>query len=205
LTHVLTTYHNFDLVGSAETFEVALPIVRRCEVDVVLYDLRCLSGLIGLRRLAIASEVSVLALGVEESVEWVVACAEAGIAGYVTDNTSLDELVTRVEDAARGDFNCPPHIAASLLRRLATIGPFLGSAGVRSRLTPRELEVATLLQEGLSNKQIASRLTIQLATVKNHVHSILEKLETSTRIDAAAVLRSSSVGIPSHKLQERRF
>jgi two-component system nitrate/nitrite response regulator NarL len=202
LTHVLATYPEFVVAGSAEHFETALPAVRRCEVDVALYDLRCPSGLIGLRRLGDAPEVSVVALGVEESVEWVIACAEAGIAGYVTDNTSLDELVSRVVDAARGDFNCPPHIAASLLRRLATIGPLLGSPQARSRLTSRELEVAALLQEGLSNRQIATRLTIQLPTVKNHVHSILRKLETSTRSDAAAVLRSSSVRPPQSRIPQ---
>ena len=182
--------------GSGETFEAAVPVVRRCEVDVVLYDLRCPSGL---RRPAPPGQrahVSVVALGLEESVEWVIACAEAGIAGYVTDSTSLDELVQRIEDAAHGDFHCPPHIAASLLHRLATIGPLLGSPGAASRLTSRELEVAALLQEGLSNKQIAHRLTIQLATVKNHVHSILEKLETPTRSDAAAVLRRTEVTVP---------
>ena len=129
LTHVLSSYEEFEVAGSAETFEAALPVTRRSEVDVVLYDLRCSSGLVGLRRLADAPEVSVVALGMEESVEWVIACAEAGIAGYVTDSTSLDELVDRVEDAAHGDFNCPPHIAASLLRRLAAIGPLLGSPG----------------------------------------------------------------------------
>jgi len=194
LTHVLGTYDEFVIAGSAETFEAALPVVRRHAVDVVLYDLRCPSGLLGLRRLAEGPEASVVALGVEESVEGVIACAEAGIAGYVTDSTSLEELVARIEDAARGDFNCPPFIAASLLHRLATIGPVLGSSAARTRLTARELEVAALLQEGLSNKQIASRLTIQLATVKNHVHSILSKLETPTRVDAVAVLRSSSFG-----------
>ena len=94
-----------------------------------------------------------LALGIEESVEGVLACAEAGIAGYVTDSTSLDELVSRIQDAAHGDFRCPPHIAASLLRRLGMIGPLLGPPEGGSRLTSRELEVATLLQEGLSNNR----------------------------------------------------
>jgi two-component system, NarL family, nitrate/nitrite response regulator NarL len=204
LAHVLATYEGLDLTGSAETVEPAVPLVRRCEVDVVLYDLRTPSGLAGLRRLATASRVRVVALGIEENVEWVIACAEAGISGYVTDDTSLAELVTRVEDAARGEFNCPPHIAASLLRRLATIGPHPDpSSG--GRLTSRELEVAELLQEGLSNKQIAHRLTIQLATVKNHVHSILEKLEAPNRVDAVAVLRRSYADVtitrrqPSHR------
>lgn len=180
--------------GSTDTFEHALPAVRRGEVDVVLYDLRSSSGLAGLRRLADAPEISIVGLGVEETVECVLACAEAGISGYVTDSASIDELVTKVADAVRGELNCPPHIAASLLRRLATIGPHLEAPRDRLGLTSRELEVAALLQQGLSNKQIATRLTIQLATVKNHVHSILTKLEAPSRSDAAAVLRSCGTG-----------
>lgn len=194
LTQVLATYAELTVVGSAETFETALPVERRREIDVALYDLRCPSGFIGLRRLADASHVSVLALGVEESVEWVIACAEAGAAGYVTDSVSLDELVSRIADAVHGEFICPPHIAASLLHRVAVVGP-LGSSQARSRLTSREFEVAALLQEGLANKQIATRLAIQLPTVKNHVHSILKKLKTPTRNDAVALLCSSSIGL----------
>jgi DNA-binding NarL/FixJ family response regulator len=149
---------------------------------------------VGLRRLAGSPEVSVIALGVEESPDWVIACAEAGIAGYVTDSTSLDGLVARMADAVHGDFDCPPHIAAGLLRRLAVIGPASRTPTVQSRLTTRELEVATLLQQGLSNKQIARRLTIQLPTVKNHVHSILRKLDAPTRREAAEVLRTGGGG-----------
>lgn len=194
LNQVLSTRTELVMAGSADTFEAALPVVQRSQVDVVLYDLRCSSGLDGLRRLADAPEVSVVGLGVEETIECVIACAEAGISGYVTDSASLDELVMKVADAARGELNCPPHIAASLLRRIATTGHHLTSPQNQLGLTSRELEVAALVQQGLSNKQIASRLTIQLATVKNHVHSILTKLETPTRSDAAAVLRSCRTG-----------
>lgn len=194
LAQLLAGRSDFTVSGSAATFEAALPVVRRCEVDVALYDLRCPSGLAGLRRLADAPQVSIVGLGVEETVEAVLACAEAGIAGYVTDAASLDELAARVADAARGELNCPPHIAASLLRRLAVHGSRQESPHSSLGLTTRELEVAALLQQGLSNRQIAHRLTIQLATVKNHVHSILRKLEAPTRSDAAAVLRSCSLG-----------
>lgn len=204
LAHVLPAYDGLDLTGSAETVEPAVPLVRRGEVDIVLYDLRTPSGLAGLRRLSTGSRVRVVALGIEENVEWVIACAEAGISGYVTDDTSLAELVARIKDAAHGEFHCPPHIAASLLQRLAMIGPQVGPS-TGSRLTSRELEVAELLQEGLSNKQIAHRLTIQLATVKNHVHSILEKLEAPTRVDAAAVLRRSPGDVTSTRRQRSSY
>ncbi|TNM46103.1 response regulator transcription factor [Nocardioides albidus] len=195
LIQVLATRPGLTVAGSADTFETALPAVRRGEADVALYDLRCSSGLSGLRRLAETPAVTVVGLGVEETVECILACAEAGMAGYVTDTASVDELASRVGDAARGELHCPPHIAASLVRRLAAVGAGPASPEAGLGLTSREREVAALLQQGLSNKQIAHRLTIQLATVKNHVHSILTKLEAPTRGDAAAVLRARRVGV----------
>lgn len=195
LVAALARHMTCSVVGSVATVESALPPIRHRQVDVVLYDLRCAAGLVGLHRLA-SADVRVLAVGMEESDEWIIACAEAGIAGYVTDSDSLEELVARISDAALGRFTCPPHLAASLLHRIASIGPLLGSAETRARLTSRELDVAALLQEGLSNKQIASRLCIQLPTVKNHVHSILGKLETTTRGDAVAALRSGHLSPP---------
>lgn len=194
LVQVLGSRAGLAVAGSAATYEAALPVVRRAEVDVALYDVRAPSALLDVRRLATVPTVSVVGLGVEETVENVLACAEAGITGYVTDTASVDELAARVTDAARGELHCPPHIAASLLRRLATLGPRLEPPEASLGLTSREHEVAVLLQQGLSNRQIATRLTIQLATVKNHVHSILRKLETPNRSDAAAVLRACSTG-----------
>jgi two-component system, NarL family, nitrate/nitrite response regulator NarL len=156
--------------------------------DVLLFDLAVEGGLAELRRLAGAGSPKVLALGVVEDEDQVIACAEAGIAGYVTPSGSVGELVRTIRAAARGEFNCPPHIAAGLLRRLATAG---AHARPQARLTLREREVARLIDQGLSNKEIARRLSIELATVKNHVHNILEKLGVSRRADAVASLRAA--------------
>jgi two-component system nitrate/nitrite response regulator NarL len=97
--------------------------------DVLLFDLAVNGGLAELRRLANASGPKILVLGVAEDEEQIIACAEAGIAGYVTPNGSVAELVQTIHDAAHGEFNCPPHIAASLLRRVATAGARPAAAG----------------------------------------------------------------------------
>ena len=103
---------------------------------------------------------------------------------------SLDELVDVVESVARGESLCSPRISALLLRRVAEAADrgheAPGRRGSR-RARPRS---SRLIDEGLSNKQIAGRLSIELATVKNHVHSILEKLEVERRAEAAARVRS---------------
>ncbi len=83
---------------------------------------------------------------------------------------------------------CTPRIAALLLRRVAEAAA-PRSSGLE-RLTPRETEIVDLIEQGLSNKQIARRLSIELATVKNHVHNILEKLEVARRGEAVARVRA---------------
>ena len=136
----------------------------------------------------------VVALGVREVEEEVIGWAEAGVAGYVTRDATLDELVSVVESVACGEMVCSPRIAALLLQRVAAAAG--SSRGlVDGRLTPRENEIVGLLDEGLSNKQIAQRLSIEPATVKNHVHNILDKLGVDRRADAAAQVRRESARI----------
>ena len=87
---------------------------------------------------------------------------------------------------------------------MATLARQRSSGLPDARLTERELEVAGLIVEGLSNKQIARRLVIKVSTVKNHVHNILEKLSVSSRGEAAARLRGRVVGSPSFARSSRR-
>lgn len=129
---------------------------------------------------------TVLALALDEDEERVLACAEAGISGYVPGHASLDDLVSAVRRAARGEVACPPRIAACLFRRLATLARERHRPMSLDTLTPREREVLALIGEGLSNKAIARRLGIGIATVKNHVHRVLDKLGVARRDAAAA-------------------
>lgn len=132
-----------------------------------------------------------VAISVDPGVSSVVACAEAGVAGYVSQDATLAELRYVVLEVAAGRTPCSPLVAAGLFRRLASLSAErdrLPSAP--PRLTRREYEVLRLVQCGLSNKDIAARLSIALPTVKNHVHRILEKLQVDGRGKAADWLRS---------------
>jgi DNA-binding NarL/FixJ family response regulator len=84
-------------------------------------------------------------------------------------------------------------MAAALFRRLATLAAGRAPAAGAQQLTTREREILRLIDGGLSNKEIAGRLSIEVATVKNHVHNILEKLHVRTRTEAAARLRDRPV------------
>jgi DNA-binding NarL/FixJ family response regulator len=159
-------------------------------VDVVLFDPAADGGLVALRRLGSYVELKVVVIGLTEDEGAILACARAGIAGYVTQDATLQELIERIREAIVGEFNCSPRIAAALLRSLAT-PTFADDWQIMTpRLTPRECQIVQLIEQGMSNKEIARHLTIQLATVKNHVHNILEKLGVGDRVDAVQAARA---------------
>ena len=112
--------------------------------------------------------------------------AGAGVSGFLSWEASSRQLVEIVEHAARGERPCSPDVADAILRRAAERSG--GDLSFDGSLTKREAQIADLVADGLSNKAIASDLSIELATVKNHVHRVLEKLEVHSRGEAAAKL-----------------
>jgi two-component system nitrate/nitrite response regulator NarL len=190
LALVLAQDGSISVVGAAARVNELAPLLSAAAVDVVLFDLAVDGGLAALRRLTSYIELKVVVLGLNEEERQIVACARAGIAGYVTRDATLHELTQRIREATVGEFSCPPRVAATLLRNLA-VPRFAEDRHVGTvRLTPRESEIIQLIERGMSNKEIARHLTIQLATVKNHVHNILEKLAVRDRADAVRAARS---------------
>lgn len=180
-----------EVVDSVADPASTLAAVQALVPDLVLLDL-AMPGAIELA-CALGPVTKVVVLSVHELEEEVIACAEAGVSGYVTREASFEELVEIVECVARGDMPCTPRIGALLLERVAAGADRRGRGDSAARLTRRELEVVGLIDTGLSNKQIARELSIELATVKNHVHSILGKLEVSRREDAARRVHGAGV------------
>ncbi len=161
---------------------------------VVLLDMALPDSLEGVRSLAACGRaVKVVALGIAETRDEVVSCAEAGIRGFVCRHSSLEDLVAAVESADRGELHCSPRIAAALLESVARLAHPEAAADDEIHLTVRELEIAVLLEQGLGNREIAGSLHIAVATVKVHVHHILEKLGSCRRGEAAAKLRRSGL------------
>jgi DNA-binding NarL/FixJ family response regulator len=170
-----------ELAGSAP-HDVAAMAAGVFEPGVVVVDAGSVSVPHGMRTLAAAlPEASIVAIGVPDDEAAVVALLEAGVAGYVTADQPFADLITAVEAAANGELQCSPRLAAVLAKRVAALATSGPRASGGDTLTPRQREIATLIAEGLSNKQIAHRLSIERATVKNHVHSILLKLAVTRR------------------------
>jgi DNA-binding NarL/FixJ family response regulator len=179
--------HRVEVVGAAGTSEQAIELVRATAPDAVIVDVAA-GGLPAIR--PIAREAKVVALGPWSDGRLVVACAEAGVAAYADVDASVDALHDVLDGAARGEFLCPPPLASTLLDALARGAP------PSPHLTPRESEIIALVDEGLSNKAIAARLQIRIATVKNHIHNVLEKLQVDGRAAAAARAREAGLSPP---------
>lgn len=157
---------------------------QTCAPDAVLFDATGTEALEMARRLKrLDGSIVLVGFGISNSVEHAVACAEAGLAGFIDENGSIDALVHATLCALQGEFSCSPRVTAILCERLATLanGDTRLAETAASSLTPREREIASLVSEGLSNKEIALGLRIGPATVKNHVHNILDKLGVRRR------------------------
>lgn len=138
------------------------------------------------------SSARVLAFAVDQQIDAILEFATAGADAFFDSNGSLAELVEAIERTANGELLCSPRVAAQLFRQAAQqagreLPPGALAAHADARLTRRERQVLDLLKQGRSNKEIASQLRIAEATVKNHVHNVLEKMQVSTRGKAAAV------------------
>jgi two-component system, NarL family, nitrate/nitrite response regulator NarL len=194
LAHCLAT--DYDVVGTAAGGGEALEAVAGLSPDVVLIDVATPDSLRTIRVLAeVAPRSKVLALAVPETEQHVIRCAEAGMAGYVSRDASVADLVSAIRNVACGETVLSPQMTASLLRRVAVLAAERPPERQRQELTLRELEIVDLIDQGLSNKQIARRLVIEEATVKNHVHNLLGKLGVHRRAEAAAIVRRSAAGL----------
>lgn len=186
------------VVGTASDRAGAVALLEGARPDVLLLDMGTPEAQLLVRDAREAlPEVKVVALAIEETEEMVLSCAAAGVSGYVSRNASLDDLVDTLGSVARGELVCSRQIAGTLFRHVAE-NSAPGPHSALARLTPREREIAALIGDGCSNKEISRRLRIGLSTVKNHVHNLLEKLQVPRRSAAAALLRGTSPPQPRH-------
>ena len=183
LAEILTRDGGIRVCGQSAVLTHALALARERQPEIVLLDVAFPGAVQAAMDLSAAlPDASVVALAIAETEENVLAWAEAGIAGYVPNTASVDDLVSLVGQIRRGEQTCPSRIVGSLLRRIGAservAKPALSSP---APLTRRELEISRLIASGLSNKDIARRLGISLGTTKSHVHSA-SKAEISSTI-----------------------
>ncbi len=161
--------------GGAE----ALMAMRQALPDAVLLDASATQSLDLARTFRSAwPDVPVVGFGIGDDANGL-ACAEAGLVGFVGRDGTLADLAATVEGALAGEVRCSPKLSALLCERVASLSR--SELEAPSPLSRRERQIAQLVSDGMSNKEIAIELRIGPATVKNHVHNILEKLKVARR------------------------
>jgi DNA-binding NarL/FixJ family response regulator len=189
LAHVLSELDDVTDVVTYDTAADCVGLAVRFSPHIILLDMTAKSSASSARLFARkVSEASIVAIAVPETEPCVLACVEAGVTGYVPREGSIDDLVKAIRLSARGQALCSPVIAAGLMRRLAMLAQCSSSS--TRHLTSRELEIAEYIAIGMSNRAIAGCLGIELCTVKNHVHNMLEKLGATRRADIAGYIGS---------------
>jgi len=191
---VLDHQESMSVIGSVAGVGEVVGDLEQIRPAVILLDL-CLPDRGGLRDAQWIREVlpgaKILMTGLSELESDVLACFEAGAAGYLPQEASLEELLNSIQAVAAGEVLCSPKVTALLVSRIAEASRERELRRVQGlpNLTRRELEIIALVEEGLSNKEIAVRLEIEIPTVKTHIHNILEKLQLDGRREAAQYVR----------------
>lgn len=188
LRAVFDNYPDVEVVAEADTGEQAVALARQLHgaraVHVVLCDLRLGEGMSGVETTgalrALPDPPQVLILTTFDNDAQILACVEAGAAGYLLKDVAAQTIVDSVRQAAAGRMVLAPEMTQRVL------------AGLRApkvSLTVREREVLQLLATGAGNRQIAAQLFVSEATVKTHLVHVFEKLQVTSRTQAVAAAR----------------
>ncbi|HEX4718190.1 MAG TPA: response regulator transcription factor [Thermoleophilaceae bacterium] len=178
-----------DIVGEASHGEAALDLVEEKHPNVVIMDLNMpgIGGIEATRQITtIAPLTRVIMLTVSSAAPDITDAVLAGACGYLLKSATTQEIVSGIAAASRGDALLSPSVAAKLLERVreTPVRPAVPDPASAS-LTEREIEVLRLLSSGMDNAEIGRTLFISPSTVKNHISSILLKLQIENRIQAA--------------------
>jgi DNA-binding NarL/FixJ family response regulator len=186
---------NMEVVGQATTAEQALELVESTGPDIALVSATLPdNGALELTKKISRSRpaVKVIVVGLPELKNAILQYVMAGASGYVLQDVPVDRLFKNIQAAQEDKALVSPTMAAAFMEHISELAhisarPYLEPEAYEE-LTPREREVLNLVGQGYTNREIADRLVIEVGTVKNHVHSILEKLDVASREDAAAHL-----------------
>jgi DNA-binding NarL/FixJ family response regulator len=190
----LLTRRGFEVIGEAANGREAVALVESLAPDLVLMDLQMpeMSGLEAIRLIKAQSPaLPVVVLTASEDDTDLFEAIKSGAQGYLMKGMDPNAVISLIEAASRGEPALTPHLAAKILAEFArTASPRADPAPppptAEEPLTPRELQVLSLLTSGLSNKEIARRLSLSENTVKFHLKNILQKLHLQNRSQVVA-------------------
>jgi DNA-binding NarL/FixJ family response regulator len=188
----LSSRPNMQVVGVVNDLAALRDRLSADAADVVLVDVTQGVNLFDVRGIAAQwPQVKLVALGLQEQKQEVILAGRAGFAGYVARDATIDAMCQTLIEIVAGRLACSPEISGSLLRALFRREDEVPEPTIELALTRRESEVLALLGQGLSNKEIGDELCLSVATVKHHVHHVLEKLKLPRRAQAMRKVRDA--------------
>lgn len=191
---------DMELVQSFGTSEVALHHCEALQPDIILLDLN-LPGLSGLDTIPLlkakAPEAKIIILTQSDKEADVLLAIERGASGYLLKASSIDQLIDGIHSVRDGGATLDPSLARYILDSLHQ---YLAKPSGSHQLSKREMEVLTLIAEGLVQKQIATELSISVHTVSEHIHNLYEKLNVPNA--PAAVAKAYKTGLFDPKSEE---
>ncbi|GLP64873.1 DNA-binding response regulator [Streptomyces sp. TUS-ST3] len=198
---IIDARDDLEVVGEASDGREAVRLTREERPDVVLMDVRMpvLDGIEATRRIvADGSAARVLVLTTWDLDAHVVAALRAGASGFLLKDIRPAELVDAIRLTARGDALLAPSVTRRVLDRFLRTAPDLEPPPGLESLSGREREVLTLIGQALSNAEIAARLGLSEATVKNHLTAVLRKLGLRDRVQAVVAAYDHGLVRPRH-------
>jgi DNA-binding NarL/FixJ family response regulator len=203
LRHCLAQAESISIVHSASRFDQGTwktVIALRSDILILEFGLcRCQGPAQSAERMSASSlAIRTIVIGVPDKEEDILACIEGtGAAGYLLMDARLDDLLSNIHAVMRGETLCYPRITNPAFNSVPTPARRVdtGQPGTNNGtcLTRRETEIVSLIETGLSNKEIAVRLNIEVSTVKNHVHNILDKLQLHDRYSAVKHVKEQAI------------
>ncbi|GAA0953963.1 response regulator transcription factor [Nonomuraea longicatena] len=195
---VLSAQPDIEVVAEAGDGSQALEVLAHTEVDVVLMDVR-MPKMDGVEATARIDGPKVLILTTFDLDEYAFAAVKAGASGFLLKDVPPDDLLTAIRQVHAGDAVMAPSTLSRMLRRFAAHLPSGGGDGAVAGLTPREHEVMIMVARGLSNTEIADRLSVAEATVKTHLGRVLAKLGLRDRAQVVVYAYEAGLIVPSNR------